>query len=301
MKKTITLVLMLLVSTVFSGCTLFQNLVATNSTAGGELQAVITTPGVTAVTLPGTLPMTTSLITDPSMAADTITPATTAPKTTPVTKPAVSKPAKTKPPVTKPAITRPSVTKPSVTKPPQTLPPITKPIRTLPSTKPTFSGPQATIPVFTKPAITLPPVTQPGITKPTSNLPKAIRSALNKSFNGLVVIYKPQYYRAIVATTSWDVRKYDTNTQLLLVTKKKGSLVQLYNSKLTKDQQESVMDDVIRDWTTTEDYEVIRIRYTDPETLPFNFIKVTEPGGKTTTTEIKSSMIGIDWEAIKYD
>lgn len=95
---------------------------------------------------------------------------------------------------------------------------------------------------------------------------------------------------------------YDTKSQLFLVTKKKGSVVKLYDTKLTADLQDRVIDDVIRDWVTTADYEVIRIRYSDPETMTMNFIKVIEPGGKTTTTDIHSSMMGLpSWEAFGYD
>lgn len=273
MKKTIRLVLMLLVITVFSGCTLFQNLVATKTTTPGEPQTVITTPGSTADTVPGTLPSTTGIATDPSTTPVTITPATTVPKTKPVTKPPT-----TKPPTTKP-----------LTKPLKTIPHTTKPLFTKPLTKP-----------FTKPLITIPPATKPAIVK--SNLPKDIKAALDKSANGFILIYKPQNYKNIVAITAWDVTTFNTNSQLFLVTKKKNSVVKVYDTKLTSDLQDRVINDVIRDWKTTEDYEVIRIRYSDPETLTMNFIKVIEPGGKKTITDIKSSMVGLpEWEAFAYD
>ncbi|MFZ2257546.1 MAG: hypothetical protein WAV55_05345 [Clostridiaceae bacterium] len=215
--------------------------------------------------------------------------------TTPVTTPVTTTPTipETVPGTT--AITTEPVTTTTLTIAPATSTPKTKPITKPPTTKPSE----------TKPPVTKPPATKGQVTKvPTvqSNLPKNIKAELDQSGNGFIIIYQPLKYKDIVAVTAWNVVTFDTKSQLLLVTKKKGSLVQVYDTKLTKDQQDRVINDVIRDWTTTGDYEVIRIRYSDPETMTMNFIKVTEPGGKKTITDIKSSMIGLpNWEAFEYD
>lgn len=202
--------------------------------------------------------------------------------TTPVTVPATV-------PLTTAVSTDPSTTTATIAPP-----------ATSPKTKPPATKPPATKPPATKPPATKPPVTKPPTA--SSNLPKSIKAALDQTDNGIVLIYQPLKYKDIVAVTGWNVVKFETNSQLLLVTKKKGSLVQVYDTKLTADQQDTVINDVIRDWTTTADYEVIRIRHSDPEIMIMNYIKVTEPGGKKTLTEIKSSMVGLpDWEAIEYD
>ena len=243
MKKISSLIMLAMLTSFISGCTLFQN--PSTSPSRTSPDPAVTTPVTTASgtsaagTLPATLPGTTTAVIDPAAT----TPATM-PETTPVTQPA------TKPAATKPAATAPPVTKPSA----------------------------------------------------SSNLPKSIKSALDQSGNGIVLIYEPEKYPGITAITGWNVTVYDTKSQLFLVTKKKGSVVKLYDTKLTADLQDRVIDDVIRDWVTTADYEVIRIRYSDPETMTMNFIKVIEPGGKTTTTDIHSSMMGLpSWEAFGYD
>lgn len=261
MKKAISSSSVIILITVLSGCTLFQN--SGNPTTTGDPQMVITFPNATvAATMPLTEPSTTSIATDPVTTPITIAPAT--------------KPVITKPMTTKPAKTKPGITKPSLT-----------------------------LPITTKPGITNPSITKPMSTKPPmgkSNIPLSMKTALDKSSNGFILIYQPLKYTDIVAVTAWNVVTFDTNSQLLLVTKKKGSLVQVYDTKLTIDLQDRVINDVIRDWTTTADYEVIRIRYSDPETMTMNFIKVTEPGGKKTLTDIKSSMVGLpNWEAFAYD
>ncbi len=247
MKKISSLIMLAMLTSFISGCTLFQN--PSTSPSRTSPDPAVTTPVTTASgtsaagTLPATLPGTTTAVIDP--------PATmpaTMPETTPVTQPA-----------------------------------------TKPSAKP----------AATKPAATAPPATKPSA---SSNLPKSIKSALDQSGNGIVLIYEPEKYPGITAITGWNVTVYDTKSQLFLVTKKKGSVVKLYDTKLTADLQDRVIDDVIRDWVTTADYEVIRIRYSDPETMTMNFIKVIEPGGKTTTTDIHSSMMGLpSWEAFGYD
>ncbi len=274
MKKTLSLVLIALISGVLSSCTLFQNNQAvsrpSDTTATSGQQVVVVTPDTT-TPISATLPSTTALATDPATKpTETAAPATTTPKTKPATKPAA-----TKPPATKPVATKPPATKPIATKPPATTPPGTE----TPATKP--------------------PATQTTI---QSNIPKNIKAAVDQSNVGFVLIYRTINYEGIVASTAWSVGTLNTDSQLFLVTKKKGSLVQVYDTKLTEGKQERVINNVIRSWTTTQDYQVIRIRHTDPETMALNFIKVTEPGGKKTTTEIKSKMSGLpNWESIKYD
>ena len=118
----------------------------------------------------------------------------------------------------------------------------------------------------------------------------------------MMLIYYPEKFPEIKAITRWTIIDYNTNTQVLLVTKKKGSIVEVSKAELTNDDRVVIPGEVIRDWETTSDYEVIRILYTDPETIPFNFIKIKEPGGKVTTTHLRTSMRdNPDWEVYAYD
>ncbi|MFZ2257545.1 MAG: hypothetical protein WAV55_05340 [Clostridiaceae bacterium] len=135
-----------------------------------------------------------------------------------------------------------------------------------------------------------------------SNLPAKLRKELDKVDNGIMLIYYPEKFPEIKAITRWTIIDYNTNTQVFLVTKKKGSIVEVSKAELTNDDRVVIPGEVIRDWETTSDYEVIRILYTDPETIPFNFIKVKEPGGKVTTTHLRTSMRdNPDWEVYPYD
>lgn len=158
----------------------------------------------------------------------------------------------------------------------------------------------ATIPVETTTPVTTAVQTQAQEVK--SNLPAELRDQLDKSENGVMLIYYPEKFPQIKAITRWNIIDYDTKTQVFLVTKKKGSLVEVSKAELTNDDRIVIPGDVIRDWETTSDYEVIRILYTDPETIPYNFIKVKEPGGKVTTTHLRTSMRdNPDWEVYPYD
>lgn len=88
---------------------------------------------------------------------------------------------------------------------------------------------------------------------------------------------------------------------MLLLTKKKGSIVEISKVKISGGYHISP-GEVIRDWKTTSNHEVIRITYDDPETIPFHFITVTEPGGKVTIRAIQTSMKAqLDWESFRYD
>ncbi len=135
-----------------------------------------------------------------------------------------------------------------------------------------------------------------------SNIPPEFQSELSKEANALIIIYRPELFKEIKAITKWTIVEYDTNTQLFLVTKKKGSRVEVTDSQLTDGEEVVIPGDVIRDWETTSDFEVIRIVYTDPETMPFNFIRVIEPDGRKTTLPIHTSMRdNPDWEIFTYD
>lgn len=155
----------------------------------------------------------------------------------------------------------------------------------------------------TQPTETTPVVTEPQLQDEVkSNLPAKLRKELDKGDHGIMLIYYPEKFPEIKAITRWSIIDYNTNTQVLLVTKKKGSIVEVSKAELTNDDRIVIPGEVIRDWETTSDYEVIRILYTDPETIPFNFIKVKEPGGKVTTTHLRTSMRdNPDWEVYPYD
>ena len=180
--------------------------------------------------------------------------------------------------------------------------------QTDPETKPETAASE------TKPKETKPAETKPSETKPAesttadaerdikSNLSPEFQQILDQPENGILIIYRPDLYTEIKAITKWDVTEYNTNTQIFLVAKDKGSRIELTVSKLVDDDRVVIPGDVIRDWDTTSDFEVIRIVYTDPETLPFNFIRVREPSGRVTTTPIHTSMRGNpEDEAIFYD
>ena len=200
-------------------------------------------------------------------------------------------PVKTKPTVTKESsdsteastgTTEPTDTTTTETEPVETTTPETEPVETTTTeTKSAETKPDADI---------------------KSNLPPKLRAELDKNENGIMLIYYPEKFSEIKAITRWNIIDYNTNTQVFLVTKKKGSIVEVSKAELTNDDRVVIAGEVIRDWKTTSDFEVIRILYTDPETIPFNFIKVKEPGGKVTTTHLRTSMRdNPDWEVYKYD
>lgn len=161
----------------------------------------------------------------------------------------------------------------------------------------TTSG--STTPSETKPAES---TQTDGGTEIKSNLSPEFQQLLSEPGQGLLVIYAPSLYPEIKAITKWDISDYNTNTQLLLIVRDKGSRVEVTNSSLVDGGADVIPGDVIRDWETTSDFEAIRIVYSDPETMPFNFIRVRDPWGRVTTTPIQSSMRGNpDYETIPYD
>ena len=176
--------------------------------------------------------------------------------------------------------------------PEQTAAEETKPTETTPSTTETYSS-TPDVDSESKPD-------QDNIIK--SNIPPEFQSELAKADNGAIIVYQPDLYTEIKAITKWDIVEFNTGTQLFLVTKEKGSRVEVSKSKLTEGEEVVIPGEVIRHWDTTSDYEVIRILYSDPETMPFNFIRVIEPTGKKTTFPIHTSMRGNpEWEAFQYD
>lgn len=135
-----------------------------------------------------------------------------------------------------------------------------------------------------------------------SNISPEFQAELAKPENGVIIVYRPDLYTEIKAITKWDVVEFNTGTQLLLVTKEKGSRVEVSKSMLTDGEDVVIPGDVIRHWETTSDFEVIRILYSDPETMPFNFIRVIQPDGKKTTLPIHTSMRdNPEWETFQYD
>lgn len=135
-----------------------------------------------------------------------------------------------------------------------------------------------------------------------SNISPEFQAELAKPENGVIIVYRPDLYTEIKAITKWDVVEYNTGTQLFLVTKEKGSRVEVSKSMLTDGEDVVIPGEVIRHWETTSDFEVIRILYSDPETMPFNFIRVIQPDGKKTTLPIHTSMRdNPEWETFQYD
>ena len=186
----------------------------------------------------------------------------------------------------------PEKTSPEETKPVETTPVETTPVETTPSTTETYTAAIDTK-EETKPA-------QENIIK--SNIPSEFQVELSQADNGVIIVYRPDLYSEIKAITKWDIVEFNTGTQLFLVTKEKGSRVEVSKSKLTEDEEIVIPGEVIRHWETTSDYEVIRILYSDPETMPFNFIRVIEPSGEKTTLPIHTSMRGNpEWETFQHD
>jgi len=176
--------------------------------------------------------------------------------------------------------------------PEKTSPEETKPAETTPSTTETYTAAIDTK-AETKPA-------QENMIK--SNIPSEFQAELSQTDNGVIIVYRPDLYSEIKAITKWDIVEFNTGTQLFLVTKEKGSRVEVSKSKLTEGEEIVIPGEVIRHWETTSDYEVIRILYSDPETMPFNFIRVIEPSGEKTTLPIHTSMRdNPEWETFQYD
>lgn len=151
----------------------------------------------------------------------------------------------------------------------------------------------------TKPAKTKPVATKPVTTNPVKQekgnpIPDHLKALLDKPGTGMILLYTPEGRKGIRTAVNWDVRSYDSGTDLILITKKKGSNVKVMRSQLSENEKESLPGETIRLHTTKSDYEAIRIRYSDPETMAFNFIQVTDPNGKHSITPIKSSMMEID-------
>lgn len=130
----------------------------------------------------------------------------------------------------------------------------------------------------------------------------ALKTEVAKSDIGLIFINNLPKFVGFKPITSWNIATDSNSTQMLLLTKKKGSIVEVAKAKLTGDARVVIPGEVIRDWKTTADNQVIKITYNDPETIPFHFITVKEPGGKTTTQGIRTSMrAALDWESFSYD
>lgn len=130
----------------------------------------------------------------------------------------------------------------------------------------------------------------------------ALKAELNKPAVGLILVYDLQQFSAFEPVTAWNITFEPNPSQLLLLTKKKGSLVEVSKAKLTGDERVVIPGEVIRHWKPTADEEVIRITYNDPEVIPYYFVTVKEPGAKTTTTSIQMSQkADFDWLAFPYD
>lgn len=130
----------------------------------------------------------------------------------------------------------------------------------------------------------------------------ALKAELDKPSIGLVFAFNLGKFSAFNPTVSWNIATDPYPSKLLVVTKVKGSTVEVAKAKLTGDDRIVIPGEVIRDWKTTSNYEVIKITYNDPETIPFHFITVTEPGGKKTTQSLRTSMKAVlDWASFTYD
>ncbi len=135
-----------------------------------------------------------------------------------------------------------------------------------------------------------------------SNLPAELKAELDQPGNGILLVYHPEQYEEIKAITRWTVVEFETETQLFLVTKAKGSIVEVAGAELTDDERVVIPGEVIRNWQTTSDYEVIRIHYTDADTIPLNFVRVRQPDGKVTLAPLQTSgKDDYDWLAFQYE
>lgn len=130
----------------------------------------------------------------------------------------------------------------------------------------------------------------------------ALKVELAKPSIGLVFAFNLGKFSAFNPVVSWSIATDPYPSRLLVVTKVKGSTVEIAKAKLTGDDRVVIPGEVIRDWKTTSNHEVIKITYNDPETIPFHFVTVTEPGGKKTTQSLRTSMKAVlDWESFTYD
>ena len=129
----------------------------------------------------------------------------------------------------------------------------------------------------------------------------ALKTELSKSDIGLIFINNLSKFSSFNPVTAWNISTYGYPSKMLVIIKKKGSIVEVSKVKITGGYNISP-GEVIRDWKTTSNNEVIRITYNDPETIPYHFITVTEPGGKVTTRPIQTTMKELlDWQSFKYD
>lgn len=130
----------------------------------------------------------------------------------------------------------------------------------------------------------------------------ALKAELAKSDIGLIFVHNLQKFSAFKPVTGWNIATDPYPSKMYLLTKKKGSVVEVSKVKYTGDDRVVIPGEVIRNWTTGSDYEVIRITFNDPEVIPFHFITVKEPGGKKTTQSLRISMrAALDWESFHYD
>lgn len=130
----------------------------------------------------------------------------------------------------------------------------------------------------------------------------ALKTEVAKSNIGMIYINNLPKFVGFKPITAWNIASDQYSTQMLLLTKKIGSIVEVSKAKLTGDDRVVIPGEVIRTWKTTANNQVIRITYNDPETIPFHFITIKEPGGKTTTQAIRTSMrAALDWESFSYD
>ncbi|PKK38994.1 hypothetical protein ABB02_01808 [Clostridiaceae bacterium JG1575] len=183
------------------------------------------------------------------------------------------------------------ISEPTPAPPPKTQPKTAPP--TTPETQPK-TKPQTKIENKTQPTTT--------IEAPQNNgVPEAFKQRLDEK-HALLIVYEVQSYPKIQAKTSWNIVNLGSESQMLVVTKKKGSKVQALEAELKSPADIQVAPGkVVKEWTTTEDFEVLRVLYTDPETIPFHFLRITEPDGQSFTMPIYSSMREHDpWEVYPY-
>ncbi len=130
----------------------------------------------------------------------------------------------------------------------------------------------------------------------------ALKAELAKEDIGLIFVNNLVKFSSFKPVTAWNIAESPNPAQMLLVTKKKGSIVEVSKVKYTGDDRVVIPGEVVRDWKTLTDYEVIKITYDDPEVIPFYFVKVKEPGGNVTTQSIRTSMrAALDFESFHYD
>ncbi|PKK38995.1 hypothetical protein ABB02_01809 [Clostridiaceae bacterium JG1575] len=174
------------------------------------------------------------------------------------------------------------------------IPSATRSQQTVVKTTPQTSAPA---PVKTAPETK---IETPKTPEDSAGIPPQMKKALDED-HAMILVFDTKKYPTLRATTAWDIKIHAHPSELFLITKKANTKVTVTGAVLVDAGVNVRPGDPLREWTTKTDFEVIRMVYSDPETMPFNFIRLTEPGGRTFIAPIFSSMREHpDWEAYAY-